>query len=308
MTLSIKLSLLSLIARVFAPYKRKVQGIYFLGVVLIIYYITSWILKIRICAPISAYWHLEMDKCLDQSAIILGDSIVSTITDAIILVLPLPLTWSLQIPNDRKLRVGGMLAVGGLATAFSAWRLHLLRTDGDSEDATILFVQIVLSGYVQTDRQKVHSLCCQLSGPIPLLTSFSSASNAEAGLALICTCLPAFVAQFRILGSAVRSSHHYGSSTSKSRKTAGLNETTADGDAGQSDFSRAFNFSLSRTRVGQSQPTSGNAPWNDEVELVSNAQGRRSMHDESEEAAEESHSGIMRKTEVTHVVTYAEYT
>jgi hypothetical protein len=144
MTLSIKLSLLTLIARIFAPYKRKVQGIYALGVILVIYYITSWILKIRICAPISAYWRLETDKCLDQSAIILGDSIVSTITDAIILVLPLPLTWSLQIPNEKKLRVGGML------TAFSAWRLHLLRTDGASQDATILFVQIVLSGYVVT--------------------------------------------------------------------------------------------------------------------------------------------------------------
>ena len=90
-----------------------------------------------------------MDKCLDQSAIILGDSIISTVTDAIILVLPLPLIWSLQIPTDKKLRVGGMLAVGGLATAFSAWRLHLLRTDGASRDATILFVQIVLSGYVR---------------------------------------------------------------------------------------------------------------------------------------------------------------
>jgi hypothetical protein len=149
MTLSIKLSLLSLIARVFAPYKRKVQGIYALGIVLIIYYIASWILKIRICAPISAYWHLEFDKCLDQSAIILGDSIVSTVTDAIILILPLPLTWSLQIPNEKKLRVGGMLAVGGLATAFSAWRLHLILTNGTSRDATILFVQVVLSGYVR---------------------------------------------------------------------------------------------------------------------------------------------------------------
>ena len=148
MTLSIKLSLLSLIARVFAPYKRKVQGIQALGVILIIYYITSLILKIRICWPISAYWHLEMDKCLDQSAIILGDSIISTVTDAIILLLPLPLTWSLQITRGRKLRVGGMLAVGGLATAFSAWRLHLILTEGASPDATILFVQVVLSGYV----------------------------------------------------------------------------------------------------------------------------------------------------------------
>ena len=54
MTLTIKLSLLSLIARVFAPYKRKVQAIYVLGVILVIYYVASWVLKIRICAPISA--------------------------------------------------------------------------------------------------------------------------------------------------------------------------------------------------------------------------------------------------------------
>jgi hypothetical protein len=195
MTLSIKLSLLSLTARVFAPYKTEVQGIYALGMILIIYYITSWILKIRICAPISAYWYQEMDKCLDQSAIILGDSKVSAATDAILLVLPLPLTWSLQIPNERELRVGGMLAVGGLATAFSAWRLHLILTDGTSRDATIFLVQVVLSGYVR--KIPVNN--------IPLTTSLS---NAEAGLALICTCLPAFVAQFRHVETRIR----YGSS------------------------------------------------------------------------------------------------
>ena len=80
------------------------------------------------------------------SAVITADAIISTVTDAIILVLPLPLTWSLQLPPKKKMRVGSMLAVGGLATAFSAWRLHLILTDGRSPDATILFVQVVLSG------------------------------------------------------------------------------------------------------------------------------------------------------------------
>lgn len=146
MTLFIKLSILSLIARVFAPYKRRMQGIYVLGALLVAYYLTSLILKIRVCWPISAYWQGEQDKCLNQSAVITADAIISTVTDAIILVLPLPLTWSLQLPPKKKMRVGSMLAVGGLATAFSAWRLHLILTDGRSPDATILFVQVVLSG------------------------------------------------------------------------------------------------------------------------------------------------------------------
>jgi len=143
MTLFIKLSILSLIARVFAPYKRRMQGIYVLGALLVAYYFTSLILKIRVCWPISAYWRGErgdVDKCLNKSTVITAD--------AIILVLPLPLTWSLQLPPKKKLRVGSMLAVGGLATAFSAWRLHLILTDGHSPDATILFVQVVLSGCV----------------------------------------------------------------------------------------------------------------------------------------------------------------
>lgn len=146
MTLAIKLSLLTLIARIFSPYKRRVQGIYGLGVLLILYYMISLALKIRICWPIAAYWKGDHSKCLNQSTVITADSIISTVTDAIILLLPLPLTWSLQLPTTKKLRVGGMLAVGGLATAFSAWRLHLILTDGASQDTSILFVQVVMSG------------------------------------------------------------------------------------------------------------------------------------------------------------------
>lgn len=146
MTLAIKLSLLTLIARIFSPYKRMIQGIYILGGLLVTYYVISLILKVRICWPIAAYWQGDHSKCLNQSAIITADSIISTVTDAILLVLPLPLTWSLQLPTMKKLRVGGMLAVGGLATVFSGWRLNLILTQGQSRDSTILLVQVVMSG------------------------------------------------------------------------------------------------------------------------------------------------------------------
>jgi hypothetical protein len=148
MTLSIKLSLLSLLIRIFAPYRKRTYFIYALAIVLIVYYVVAWFLKIFVCWPISAYWMGKTDKCLDQTALITADSIISTVTDAIILVLPLPLTWSLQIPTAKKLRVGGMLAVGGLATAFSAFRLHLFVNEGRSQNMTILFVQLVMTGYV----------------------------------------------------------------------------------------------------------------------------------------------------------------
>ncbi|KAH6629619.1 hypothetical protein C7974DRAFT_190073 [Boeremia exigua] len=252
MTLAIKLSLLTLIARIFSPYKKMIQGIYALGGLLVIYYITSLVLKIRVCWPIAAYWQGDMSKCLDQSAVILADSIISTVTDAIMLVLPLPLTWSLQLPTIKKIRVGGMLAVGGLATAFSGWRLNLILTDGNSQDTTILFVQVVMSG------------------------------NAEAGIALICTCLPAFVAQFNIMRDRVG----YGSS----RETEGRGDT--------SGAQKLSTFKSAHLGTGKPKKHGGREVFSDEVELVT--QVKSSLETDSAGLG----SGIRRKVEVTHTFTY----
>jgi len=111
-------------------------------------------------------------------------------------------------------------------------------------------------------------------------------------------------------------SGRYGSSATGSRggrKTTGFNKTTvtAEGDSsgggGKGDFSRSFNFGLgSRAAKGSQSQTDSRAPWNDEVELVSNAQGRSTHGSETDAEEEELHAkGIMRRTEVTHVVTYA---
>lgn len=52
-------------------------------------------------------------------------------------------------------------------------------------------------------------------------------------------------------------------------------------------------------------PIDGGSSWNDEVQLVTNAQGRSTHESDGDEVEESPHKGIMRKTEVTHVVTYA---
>jgi lipopolysaccharide export LptBFGC system permease protein LptF len=52
MPLVIILSLLTLIARVFSPYKKRIQALYILGVLLVAYYVASFVSKIIICWPI----------------------------------------------------------------------------------------------------------------------------------------------------------------------------------------------------------------------------------------------------------------
>lgn len=113
-----------------------------------------------------------------------------------------------------------------------------------------------------------------------------SFSNAEAGLALICTCLPAFVGEFRHFKGRVRHAISTVLNTSS-------DNVMAEGE--KTKPLRSFTFSTSSTRY-----EANDIPCNDEVELVINAQGGSIDEDD-----EPSHGGIMRKTEVTHVVTYA---
>jgi hypothetical protein len=147
MALFVKIALLLLIARVFGSvHKKTILGIYVFMAMLVIYYTIGVIIKIRICWPISAYWEGDMTKCLDQAAIITADSIISVVSDLAILFIPTPLTWSLQMPRKKKLRVMGVLCAGGLATAFSIYRLGMIVHEKTSSNQTIVFVKVVLSG------------------------------------------------------------------------------------------------------------------------------------------------------------------
>ncbi|KAJ5089603.1 hypothetical protein N7532_008287 [Penicillium argentinense] len=164
MALFVKIALLSILTRIFAPYRSKVWFIYILLGALCIYYSIALIIKIRICYPIPYYWLGEEleggGTCLDQAAALIADSVISVVSDIIILVLPLPLTWSLQMSRNKKLRVIGLLGAGGFAVGFSLYRLVLVLKDGSSPDQSIVFMCVILSG------------------------------NAEGGVGLICACLP----------------------------------------------------------------------------------------------------------------------
>ncbi|KAF4120598.1 integral membrane protein [Geosmithia morbida] len=175
MAMTVKLSLLLIIIRVFGSvHKKTLIGIYVLVGIIVAYYTTGLFIKIFICWPISAYWKGETQKCLDQSAVITADAIISVVSDLAILFLPTPLTWSLQMPLKRRMRIIGMLAGGGVATGFSIYRLILIVDDGKSVNQSIVFAKVILSGPIQSS-----SAADELQ------------RNAEAGIGLICACLPA---------------------------------------------------------------------------------------------------------------------
>ncbi|KAJ5374991.1 hypothetical protein N7517_006997 [Penicillium concentricum] len=204
MALFVKIALLSILTRIFSPYRGKVWFIYiFLGC-LCCYYLVALIVKICMCNPIPKYWLGDQvqGSCLDQTAALIADSVISVVSDLIILIIPLPLTWSLQMSRNRKLRVIGILGAGGLATAFSLYRLVIVLKG--SKDESIMFVTVILSG------------------------------NAEGGVGLICACLPVLNVMFAYYKKNYSSQKYYanGGSTHplSDRKSAPASNVATDWD------------------------------------------------------------------------------
>lgn len=152
LALAVKVALLSILVRLYASiYRWMMQLIKAFLVILCCYYTAAMMIKIFMCRPISLYWEDFSESngsCLNQRAALVADSVISVVSDAGILLLPIPLTWSLRTSRARKLRVIGMLGAGGLATAFSVFRLILVLKRGDTADQTRFFLRLILSGYV----------------------------------------------------------------------------------------------------------------------------------------------------------------
>ncbi|KAK2045413.1 hypothetical protein LZ31DRAFT_616718 [Colletotrichum somersetense] len=133
-----KVSLLLFEARVFSVYHRVAKAIRAFIVALAILYTPILFAKAFFCIPISAAWDLDIKpiKCLNQRKVFLFDMSLGLLTDIVILVLPLLLTSSLQMPLRPKIKIVGLLSAGGAATAVSMLRLCKAVEYLETTDAT----------------------------------------------------------------------------------------------------------------------------------------------------------------------------
>lgn len=124
-------------------------ALYCLLGITICYYVIITFIKIFICNPISAYWTKSQRAsayCLDQPGVIIADSVVSFLTDLAIFAFPVVLTWSLQMPIWKKLKVIALLGLGGVAVAFSVFRLVIGVHERDYPVETTMFMKTILTG------------------------------------------------------------------------------------------------------------------------------------------------------------------
>lgn len=112
-----KLAVLFLYRRVFSPYPRSPFDIIVITLVtfLILFYIAMNLTKIWECIPREKIWNTSLPgHCIDISMLLNVSGIFNTVTDFIIVFLPIRVVWNLNMSPRKKIIVV-------LAFTFGLW-------------------------------------------------------------------------------------------------------------------------------------------------------------------------------------------
>ncbi|KAK6837706.1 hypothetical protein P875_00064969 [Aspergillus parasiticus SU-1] len=94
------------------------------------------------CDPIPYFWEQYTDpntavgSCIDIPKFFFGNGIAAVLIDIMILIIPIPITWKLQMPKTQRLAVIGILLLGSFVCIAGIVRLVFLNRNTHSDDAT----------------------------------------------------------------------------------------------------------------------------------------------------------------------------
>lgn len=117
-----KFSILLLYRRIF-PVRSFVIIVWCVGAFIAAYSTAAAVVNLLQCLPIQAGWEPSpQSRCVKLNVELIILSSINVVTDATILVLPMPLVWRLQISRSRKLQVSCTFLLGGFVCAVSIVR------------------------------------------------------------------------------------------------------------------------------------------------------------------------------------------
>ncbi|KAL8719100.1 MAG: hypothetical protein Q9181_008106, partial [Wetmoreana brouardii] len=109
-----KISILFLFRRIF-PNRGFRAILWGVGAFILAFTIANVLFVAFQCKPISGAWNPTIKaKCINTSGGILAAAVLTIVTDFIILCLPLPSVWKLQLPIIRKLQLICVFLLGTL--------------------------------------------------------------------------------------------------------------------------------------------------------------------------------------------------
>lgn len=107
-----KASALVLLYRIFVTRKFRV-AVRILSTVLLLWWLASLIGLLAVCVPIETYWNPFVGgHCGNWYIFNLVIPIPWIVTDFAILILPIPVIWTLQLPRSEKISIGAVFLTG----------------------------------------------------------------------------------------------------------------------------------------------------------------------------------------------------
>lgn len=163
----IKFSILTFYLRLFPISKFRIATYALIGITAI-WWVPVALISILGCTPIEYNWDRTQPggHCIDARKFILANAIPNIVTDLIILLLPLPVIWHLQLHFKKKLAVSAILSLGIFVTMSSCIRL----------------AYTIDTGHLYGDLGDLYLW-----------------SNIEPDIAIICACLPIMMPLIRLV-------------------------------------------------------------------------------------------------------------
>lgn len=92
-------------------------------VIIILFYVITTLIKVLECLPRPRIWDTSIPgTCLNISEILNASGIFNTVSDVLILLVPVKAVWNLQMKRKRKAAVIAVFTVGLMYVGFSHGR------------------------------------------------------------------------------------------------------------------------------------------------------------------------------------------
>ncbi|KAF7587763.1 hypothetical protein BBP40_006723 [Aspergillus hancockii] len=152
------------------------------------------------CHPIPYFWEqytspqTTTGTCIDIPRFFFGNGIAAVLVDIMILAVPVPVIWNLQMPKSQRMAVISILLLGSFVCVASIVRIIFLGRNTHSHDATWTIAPVFVWSCV------------------------------EPSIGIVCACLPTLSPLFRRCWSII--ARHPGTATAKPPPMSGFNDRT----------------------------------------------------------------------------------
>ena len=126
--LLLKLSILALYLRLFSAVRKFTMAVYAVGIFTTIMSIVMALLITVQCQPVAYFWNRAIPggKCWNFQQLVVAVASVDLVTGLMVLPLPIPMLWGLQMSLGRKFAIAGLFLIGGFTCLAGALRIPFI--------------------------------------------------------------------------------------------------------------------------------------------------------------------------------------